>query len=784
MLRIINYFFLFLLLVLFPANIFGKEYITIEWDNVYDWDSVNKKGKPCVKEIKSEKGSFLQTIYLLNQLDSNKIILQNNSAIYSIDKVSNGNHQLCVFNEKSIIEGRCLKSYEIPTTTYQKIVTATIYNNSVYVLLLDTFIYVNEIKRLSLISNNNIWEKINLTSRKNIDKGCSVIQNNGNEDIWYIFGKESFAYSFKSNRWNKLNIASDTLTNENLNLISLNSAIPLGTHNILSIGATKDILVYHTVTGQWHILGKLPFKNSYHNRLFTFKDKYYLTGSDEIHSFEIKNNGFFGFLNYLILILYFILMISIGVYFSKRTKSSKEFFIGSGKTPWWAVGISIFATTLSAITFMAIPAKTFISNWLYFPMSFSILIVAPIVIKWYLPFFRTLNITSAYEYLEKRFNLATRIFSSSFFIIFMITRIAIVLYLPSVALSTVTGADIYFCIGIISAITLIYSTLGGVEAVIWGDVVQGFILIGGAILSVILIVSETGGINETLTIASNADKFKLLDFSFNMKEPTFWVIFFGGGIANSLITYTSDQTIVQRYFTTQSKEKASKSIWLNGLISLPVLVIFYFIGTALYSFYFKNPSLLPYTMQNAEGIFPYFIINQMPAGLAGLLTAAIFAATMSTLSSNINSASTAFTCDFVNRFNPNINDKAKLLTARISGIIVCLLGTIIALWLSGLSVKSFFDTFNTFIGLFTSGLGALFLIGIFFPSIKGNAALTAVILCNVFLFSIMDLNIINFMMFGLAGIVLTIFISFILSPFFKGNDKNLNGLCWKYRNKY
>lgn len=373
--------------------------------------------------------------------------------------------------------------------------------------------------------------------------------------------------------------------------------------------------------------------------------------------------------------------------------------------------------------------------------------------------------------------------SSLLFIIFMITRIGIVLYLPSVALSTVTGIDLFLCILLMSVVTIIYSTMGGVEAVVWGDVIQGGILVFGALISAIYLVVETGGIDKTVSIAMSADKFKMLDFSFDFTQPTFWVIFFGAGIANSLITYTSDQTIVQRYLTTADMAKTKSSIWLNGLISLPVLVLFYFIGTALYSFFHVHPELLPATMSNAEGIFPYFIVNELPAGVAGLLIAAIFAATMSTLSSNINSASTAITVDFAKRFFPQLSDSHQVLTARISGILIGILGTLLAIELSLMDVKSFFDEFNTFIGLLTSGLGGLFAIGIFMPRVKGYAALCSLLVSVGILLWMKGNSSLNFMLYGLIGIGLSMLFALIFSYVFPEKPKTLTGLTWTNRNR-
>ncbi|MGL5272365.1 MAG: sodium:solute symporter family transporter, partial [Phocaeicola sp.] len=553
--------------------------------------------------------------------------------------------------------------------------------------------------KLNLKETDSSWQAIaSLPYNEGINQSCAV-QNGGDEDIFYLFGKNTLTFSIKRNLWVKTK-------NEAKNPIDIarQHPITLGTHHILFLDKNENYCTFHTVTEQWDSHG---YQADINGNVYVGKwgNDYIMLDSGELTQISLNSAVRFGWLNYGVLILYMILMLCIGFYFSRRAGTSDQFFKGGGKIPWWAAGISIFATTLSAITFMALPAKAYTTNWLYFPMSFSILIMAPIVIKWYLPFFRRLNLTTAYEYLEQRFNLTVRLTSSVLFIIFMIMRIGIVLYLPSVALSTVTGIDILTCILMMSIVTIIYSTMGGVEAVVWGDVIQGGILVFGAIISVVYLVVGTGGFMETIKIGMTADKFKMLDFSFDFTQPTFWVIFFGAGLANSLITYTSDQTIVQRYLTTENMKKTKQSLWLNGLIALPVLVLFYFIGTALYTFFYTHPELLPATMNNAEGIFPYFIVNELPAGIGGLLIAAIFAATMSTLSSNINSASTAITVDFARRMIPSLSDKVQVKTARISGILVGVLGTYLAIELSTMSVKSFFDEFNTFIGLLTSGLG-------------------------------------------------------------------------------
>ncbi|MGL5683870.1 MAG: sodium:solute symporter family transporter [Marinifilaceae bacterium] len=627
--------------------------------------------------------------------------------------------------------------------------------------------------KLNLRNSDAQWQQVATLPVSGVPFNYGIVQNAGAEDIFYLFGTHAMAYSLKADTWT---IGSaDTETPQNLNV----TPITVGTHHILFMDNNGGYSAFHTVTSRWD--NKNFSAEAGNSQLVKGCDGHVAYNAGALNKLTFVNKTNFGFLNYSVLVVYLVAMLLIGFYFSRKATSSDQFFTGGGSIPWWAAGISIFATTLSAITFMAIPAKAYTTNWLYFPMSFSIILVAPIVIRWYLPFFRGLNLTSAYEYLEKRFNLSVRMVSSALFIIFMVTRIGIVLYLPSVALSTVTGIDLLTCIIAMSIVTIIYSTMGGVEAVVWGDVVQGGILVFGALISVVYLVVETGGIAETISIAASADKFRVLDLSFDLTQPTFWVIFLGAGMANSLITYTSDQTIVQRYLTTSDMEKTKRSIWLNGIIALPVLVVFYFIGSALYSFFFVHPELLPQTMSNAEGIFPYFIVNELPAGLAGLLIAAIFAATMSTLSSNINSASTAITVDFAKRLSPNMSDKTILNTARISGIVVGVLGTWLAIELSMMEIKSFFDEFNTFIGLLTSGLGGLFAIGIFLPRVRGYAAMIALVSSVLILLWMKSHSPLNFMLYGLIGIVLSMAIGYILSFILPEKKKDLSGLVWAQR---
>ena len=214
----------------------------------------------------------------------------------------------------------------------------------------------------------------------------------------------------------------------------------------------------------------------------------------------------FGLTNWIVVILYLVGMLLVGAYFTKRSsKDTDAFFKAGGKIPAWAAGISIFATTLSSITFMSVPERAFLSDWSYAIGSLVIIPIIPILNHYYVPFFRKLKVTTAYEYLEARFSPLIRALSSLLFIIYHIGRVAVVTYLPVLAVASVTDIDpllVATCVGIMC---IIYTFLGGIEGVIWSDVIQAFVLIGGALLIIFIGVFSIDGGFATVahTVASN-----------------------------------------------------------------------------------------------------------------------------------------------------------------------------------------------------------------------------------------------------------------------------------------
>ena len=543
-----------------------------------------------------------------------------------------------------------------------------------------------------------------------------------------------------------------------------------------------DVLVYHTITDSWYAIPGSSLLARAGAGLVCQNDNYILIDGEskpgirasEVMKVKFRHEVHFGWLNWVVLVLYLVAMLGLGVYFMRRVSGSDDFFRGGGRVPWWAAGISIYATMLSAITYMAIPAKAYATNWTYYPMLVTILLVSYPVVKYYLPYFRKLNITSAYEYLEVRFNAATRLMASGLFIIFMVARTALVLYLPSLALTAVTGIDIYICIILMGVITIIYCTMGGVEAVIWGDVIQGIILVGGAFFAAAWLWGNTeGGFSGAWHLAVDNDKLRLFEWSMDYRSVTFWVAICGG-MANNLISYTSDQTVIQRYLTTKDVDSAKQSIWMNGVMCVFISVIFYVIGTGLYTFFKTHPMELDFTMTKGDAIFPFFMMSQLPQGIAGLLIAAIFAATMSTISANINSVSTAFSIDFWKRFRPQDDDRRMLRVARWGCVICGIIGVGLALMMATWNIMSLLDYFNTILGLLSSGLGGLFFMGLFLPRISGRSALLGFIAGEAVVLWMAYNTQTSFMLFGFIGLVVSVLVGWLLSIVNPNLNDNVN----------
>lgn len=466
-------------------------------------------------------------------------------------------------------------------------------------------------------------------------------------------------------------------------------------------------------------------------------------------------NAGFGWINYSTLGVYLGAMVAIGWFCARRNKNTDDYFKAAGRIPWWAAGISIYATVLSSITFMAIPAKAYATDWTYFWASLPILLLAPVVIRLYLPFFRRLNVTSAYEYLELRFNLPTRLYGSAAFILFQIGRQAIVLLLPALAFSAVSDLDVSVCIVIMGVLCMVYTVMGGVEAVVWTDVAQTVVLVGAALVSLALIIFGPGGPGaaQFMTVASDAGKFHMFNWTLDpgTTANAFWVILIGNIFIN-LVPYTSDQAIVQRYMTTKDEAMSARAIWLNGLIALPSTALFFSIGTALFVFYHLHPEQLA-PDQVTDAIFPTFIMQNLPVGVAGLVIAGIFAAAQSTVSGSLNSVTTAIMTDFCRRFGFLADETRSLRAARAITAGLGLFATLAALVLAKSGLQSLWDAYNSLVGLVGSGLAGLFALGIFTRRANGPGAMIGALASAVALYLVQRYTDLHFYLYAGIGIV-------------------------------
>ncbi len=415
-----------------------------------------------------------------------------------------------------------------------------------------------------------------------------------------------------------------------------------------------------------------------------------------------------------------------GASFYFRNKTTAQFTSGGGKIPAWVVGMSIFATFVSSISFLALPGKAYMSNWNALVFSFSIPIAAILAIKFFVPLYRSLNSISAYKYLEVRFGPWARMYASICYMLTQLMRTGAILLLLALPLNVLFGWNVRTIIIVTGVAVTVYSMLGGIQAVIWTDAIQAIILIVGAIVCAgILTFSMPEGPLQIFEIAAASDKFSLGSFGASISESTFWVILIYSLFIN-LQNFGIDQNFVQRYMTTSSLKKAKASTLFGALLYLPVSLLFFYIGTALYSYYTAQPDLLPNGTPGDE-VFPHFIVNGLPTGITGLLIAAIFAAGMSTISTSINSTATIVLTDYYKRYvNKNATGKSEMKVLYLSSVIFGALGVTISLALVG--VESVLDAWWSLASIFSGGMLGLFLLAFLSKKVRNIDAAIGVII--------------------------------------------------------
>jgi SSS family solute:Na+ symporter len=461
-------------------------------------------------------------------------------------------------------------------------------------------------------------------------------------------------------------------------------------------------------------------------------------------------------LDLAIIALYLAAMIGVGVYFSRKNSNPEQYSSASGKIPGWAIGLSIYATFLSSNTFLGVPGKAFGTNWNALVFSISMPLAAWVAARYFVPFYRATGEISAYTHLEKRFGSWARTYAVVCFLLTQLARIGSIFFGIALTLQALTGFSMEVIMLVTGVSIIIYTVLGGIEAVIWTEVVQGIIKTAGALLILYLVVSNLpGGLAKVVEIGQHDNKFSLGGFSGDFTQSTFWVVLLYGFFIN-LNNFGVDQNYVQRYHTATSAKQAAKSIWLCVQVYLLASFLFFVIGSALYAYYQVHPELieavklkvaaekLPLTATAAQlaqaaaqlqpadygdKVMPHFIVTKVPPGFVGLLVSAILSAAMSTISSGMNASATVFVADIYERYfqsGSGLGMRHTMRLLHIGTVVVGLLG--MGTGIAMIGVKSVLDVWWELSGIFAAGMLGLFLLAVVSRQTRNHEALLATII--------------------------------------------------------
>lgn len=444
---------------------------------------------------------------------------------------------------------------------------------------------------------------------------------------------------------------------------------------------------------------------------------------------------------------YFVVTFGIALWFGRKQKNTEDFFVGGRHMPWFAVGLSILATLFSTLSYLGVPGEMIKHGVGLFVGYLSLPLSACVITLLWIPFFMRLRLTSAYEYLERRFSYSVRLSGAGLFLLLRLGWMSMVVYAASMALDRIKGPDLtwlpgpdlYYWIGLIGIISAIYTSMGGIQAMIWTDVIQCLLLLAGVLLAIgyVAFIDGTGPV-DWWRLASQQET--------QHTTPTFfsWDVTVRVTIVTALInnffwnicTHGSDQVVLQRYFSTPSLRAARRSYFSNLAVDLLMAVLLSLAGLALLAFYLNHPERLPALaadpMSAADKLFPHFLGSQLPAGCAGLVIAAFLCDAIQTLESGVNAITAVATNDVVPRLRHGgkraLND---LTVARILTIVIAILVTGNAYFVVQVTEHynlTLIDMMPKFFNLFVGPLAALFIVGMFVPRATTRSILPALVM--------------------------------------------------------
>ncbi len=546
----------------------------------------------------------------------------------------------------------------------------------------------NGVWKLALEDDASEWIDISPADAA-IEQPVLIAQRVDNKDRLLLFDPDSSAsstevwlYDSPRSRWSKAPDRGNSPPGSSLRYV-----VPIGFSHTLALYQDESqeaarIYSYNTKTSSWKEfdVGETPLEKV--SKLFDSGSKDYaralLAGDDGpvIGDIRIQTSGTgLSFLDGTVVIGYLGLMAWVGYFFSKRNKGIHDFFRGGQRLPFWASGISITATSLSALTVMAVPARAYTENWEFYLFqtnnALTVLVAGMILV----PIFYRLNIMSMPEYIAQRLGNVIRILGVSLQLFVPILTSSVIILLPSMMISAVTGVDLYIAIAVMGVVATVYTICGGLEAVIWTDVAQLIIFVGGTAVAVAIIAFGLDmGLGQGTTLLWNDGKLSLANFEFSLSELTLWTILLT--LPKGIIANMDNQDIIQRFISNPNPQEAKRAARFQFLVACSVLIVFYSFGSFLYLFYVENPEKIIIPMSRQEELVPFFIAREIPAGLSGLMLVSIFAATMSTIDTRIHGTTTLI---IRNLYQPFFKGATEQKAFKLARVLVAIFGVIVTL---------------------------------------------------------------------------------------------------------
>lgn len=560
-------------------------------------------------------------------------------------------------------------------------------------------------------------------------------------------------------------------------------ARPIGQAHILYLildgqGGTR-LYAFHTITGSW---SALPYRAtggvdaaipSGNGLVLAHADGGRMTFA--VAELERQRRAL-DLLDWTIIVIYMAAMLGVGGYMYRRAKlnSTSDFFLGSRSIPFWAAGVSMFAGNTSSISYLAIPAKAFETNWEYMTSKIVTVVGLMFVAIWVVPALRRLNLVSVFNYLEQRFHPAIRMLASALCIAMHVGgRMGVVLFLPALAIGTITGFNVIGCICILGVCTIIYTALGGMRAVVWTDFIQVIVLMGGALFAIGFIVWSLG-FNAIEHAAMASDKTHMINTSFDFTQPTLWgfliLILF-----DTVLTFPKDQILMQRALATSSDKNAGRSIWLFAAVLLPGGFVFYIIGTVLFAYYQAHPMRLD-PLLPIDAVFPSFIGMELPHGVTGLIIAGLFAAAMGTLSGTINSVATLLSVDFYEKFTRHPTQKKTVRFAEWMTVLIGVVGIGLAVLLSQLDIHSLLDLSIELFGVLGGSCAGAYTLGMFTRRANAAGVGIGIVAASAVTLAASIFQLVHPYFYLAIAIFVSIAVGYVASLFFPAPTRSLDGL--------